>query len=299
MFTFYIFAGKEIGILLQEKLNRNTNRAGLCIICSCTNPPGLQPIENCSAPEKMTQCFGNELGYLTHRVDDMTSDRLESLLLELTNLSIPEACTKDFRFLFSFFGHGNAKEICLSDCNVERSLIIEKLQKMSRKHVKIILFDSCRTDTDSCRTVKDSFPVTMPEPIPETQILRSMPGIGETTSREEKSYSPRAKRANTLVIYATDPKCEAYYSPLNGCGLVTYHFTRLASDLDMPILTMLSNVRKEVDKAIQEEEPSKADISQVLNYEDRIMDAANINLFAESKGNSKYQRICHIPSEYF
>lgn len=226
----------------------------------------------------MTQCFGMELGYLTHRVDDMSSHDLESLLLELTNLRIPEACSKDFRLLFSFFGHGNAEQICLSDCNFNRSPIIERLQKMSRTLVKIILFDCCRTD---------SFPVTMSKPIPETQKLRDMPGIGRTTNWEMKSYSPRAERVNTLVIYATDPQCKAYYSCSEGCGLVTHHFTRLASSLDKPLLTMLTEVRKEVDKAIQQQEPF-ADISQVLNYNERIMGAADINLLAESKGSSKY-----------
>lgn len=225
----------------------------------------------------MTQCFGMELGYLTHKVDDMSSHSLQSLLLELTNLRIPEACSKDFRLLFSFFGHGNAEEICLSDGNVKRLPIIETLQKMSRVLIKIILFDCCRTDP---------FPVTMSKPIPETQKLRDMGG--GTTNWEMKSYSPRAERVNTLVIYATDLQCKAYYSYLKGCGLVTYHFTELASTLDKPLLAMLSEVRKEVDMATQQEEPFRANISQVLDYNERIMGAADINLLAESKGSSKY-----------
>lgn len=206
----------------------------------------------------------------------MSSHSLKSLLLELTNLRIPEACSKDFRLLFSFFGHGNAEEICLSDGNVKRLPIIETLQKMSPTLVKIILFDCCRTDP---------FQVTMSEPIPETQKLRDMPGIGGTTNWENKSYSPRAERVNTLVIYATDLQCKAYYSYWEGCGLVTYHFTRLASSLDKPILVMLSEVRKEVDMATQDEEPH---IFQVLDYNERIMGASRINLLAESKGSSKY-----------
>lgn len=258
------------------------DKAGLCIICSCTNPPNLEPIPNCTAPDRMVQCFGTELGYVTHIIGpNMSSHDLNNLLQALSELSIPDDCSKDFRFLLSFFGHGNEKEICLSDGNFKRSSIIVELQKMSRALFKIILFDSCRTESPS---------VKMSRPIQETQMFGGMPA--GKTQWESKSYYPHAECVNTLVIYATDFNCKAYYTTVDGCGLVTHFFTTLASSSNRSLPVVLENVRKEVDKIIKDHEPEITSLAgnsppfQVLIYEDRLM--GDVNFLAESKGNGNY-----------
>ena len=78
---------------------------------------------------------------------------------------------------------------------------------------------------------------------------------------------------NTLVIYSTDIYHDAYFHD-NGCGLMTYFFTKFASELNEPLSVVLTEVRKEVTKHMKKE--------QVLVFEDRLMD--NIYLLAESKG---------------
>lgn len=230
----------------------------------------------------MVKCFGTELGYVTHEVGpNMSSHDLNNLLQALSELIIPDNCSKDFRFLLSFFGHGNEEEICLSDGNVKRSSIIIELQKMSRALFKIILFDSCRTG---------SSPVKMSTPIQETQMLGDMPA--GKTQWESKSYYPHADCVNTLVIYATDFKCKAYYTIVDGCGLVTHFLTKLASSLNKSLPVVLENVRKEVDETIKAcgvEIIFLAGNSppyQVLIYEDRLM--GDVNFLAESKGNGNY-----------
>ena len=76
----------------------------------------------------------------------MSYHDLDNLMEELSTLSVPEDCGKDFRFLLSFFGHGDNDRICLADGKVGCTTIISKLQEMIPTHAKIVLFDSCRKD---------------------------------------------------------------------------------------------------------------------------------------------------------
>ena len=267
------------GSPLQDQLNRNTHKAGLCVICSCTRPRYAEPIENCTAPEKMNTCFGLKLGYSTIEVEtNLSKQTLFNLLRDLSKLRIPESCSKGFRFLFYFFGHGNDKEICLADGNVRRSQIISELQKIDPVLFKIVLFDSCLSENNE--------EVNEVEPIQET--VAPLPGVDSQWEKEQ--HYPYAKCVNTLVIYATDYRCKAYYidgdkyPEMKGCGLVTYYFTSLTPLLNQPLPAVLAEVRKEVDKFLRERALCQTNSlpPQVLIYEDLLM--GNINLLAESKG---------------
>ena len=263
---------------MQDQLNRNTHKAGLCVICSCNRPRYAEPIENCTAPEKMNTCFGLKLGYSTIEVEpNLSKQTLFRLLRDLSGLKIPKSCGKDFRLLFYFFGHGNEREICLADCNVERSQIISELQRMDPVLFKIVLFDSCRSENDE--------EVNEVEPIQET--VACLPGKSQW---ENEDHYPYAKCVNTLVIHSTDYRCKAYYidgdkdPEMKGCGLVTHYFTTLAPQLNEPLSAVLAEVRKKVDTFIRERAIHQTNSypPQVLIYEDRLM--GNVNLLAESKG---------------
>ena len=69
LFESYIYCC--IGSALQYQLNHSINKVGLCVICSCTNPKHGEDIVGCTAPDKMSKCFGNDLGYLAS-VDRVT-----------------------------------------------------------------------------------------------------------------------------------------------------------------------------------------------------------------------------------
>ena len=279
----------SIGNLRQEQLNRNAHKAGLCVICSCTRPMYGEPIENCTAPERMNTCFGTKLGYSVFKVDSNLSTRtLEKLLYDLSRLQIPPECAKNFRFLFYFFGHGMEKEICLSDGNFKRSRIIEELQKISRDRFKIALLDSCRHE-DTSPTQKEATgydrEVTMNEPIQDT--------VSTVTGQSQwEDHNDHRLHMNTLVISATNFRSKAYYMDsdafpeMKGCGLVTHFFTTLAPKMNQPIMAVLAEVRKEVDEFFKKNQQHFSSLPpQVLAYEDMLM--GNGNLLAESKGNGK------------
>jgi hypothetical protein len=273
------------GSPLQDQLNRNTHKAGLCVICSCTHPYYGEPIENCTAPEKMNVCFEHKLGYSTSKMEaNLSTQKLFELLRELRALKIPESCSKDFRFLFYFFGHGNEREICLVDGNVQRSQIISELQKMDPVLFKLVLFDSCRS-----------------EEVNEEPIQETVPALPGTSQWENQEHYPHAKCVNTLVIHSTDYRCKAYYidddthPDMKGCGLVTYYFTTLAPLLNEPLPAVLTEVRKEVDKFLKERTLCQTNSlpPQVLIYEDRLM--GNVNLLAESKGTVRVRPVIIPP----
>ena len=107
----------------------------------------------------MALCFEEKLGYSLYEVKDLSILHLEKLLNDLGNIQIPSTCNKDFRFFFFFFGHGTANEICLSDGNIEKSVIISQLQKIHKDKFKIVFFDSCQTvPQDESSSVPDSVP---------------------------------------------------------------------------------------------------------------------------------------------
>ena len=286
---YYVYNYTENKV--QQQLYRDADKAGLCVICSCTQPHVGEPIKNCTATLKMRTCFETKLGFSTILVEpNMSSQNLYSLLRELSTLQIPDSCGGDFRFLFYFFGHGFEDSICLADGNVKRSEIISELQKMKRTIFKIILFDSCRVDSSH---KPYSLEVNMGDYMEEaTQASGYMEGLaGSGLPNEGERTCPYADCVNTLVINATDYRHKAYYldddkhPEMKGCGLVTYYFTTLISQLNEPIFAVLAEVRKSVDEFIKQNAVLKSGIDlspQVLVYDDRLM--GNINLLAESKG---------------
>ena len=200
----------------------------------------------------MRKCFKNNLGYLKIEVGpNMSSDNLKILLQELSELKIPKSCSKTFRFLFYFFGHGNAEKICLADGDVRHEYIITEIQNMcpSRENFfKIILYDSCRSDPYAVNT----------EAIQQKGDIRDL--SGKEQKWEHKIGYPNGKCVNTLVIHATDYYCKAYYvdgksklhvdDEMRGCGVVTYFFTQLVSSMNEPLTVVLAEVRKRVNKYI-------------------------------------------------
>ena len=277
--SHYCHAGDQI----RELVYQDTHKAGLCVICSCTNPCYAEPIENCTAPQKMRTCFESKLGYSTILVGpDMSTQDLYDVLRDL---KIPEACSDDYRFLFYFFGRGTDDEICLADGNFKRSDIISELQKLSPNIFKIVFFDSCRTDSNSNTY---SFEVTMHKPIQETASIQ---GLSWTSQWKKEKHYPYADCVNTLVINATDYNSMAYYidggkhADMKGCGLVTHYFTTLAPLMNESLPDVLAKVRVKVDGFIKEYASAHTGTilrAQVLVYDDRLM--GKVNLLAESKG---------------
>ena len=242
---------------MQSQLNHSINKAGLCVICSCINPQHGEALVGCTAPTKMSKCFGNDLGFSVMEVpsDCLSRAKMNQLLRDLGRVKMPTPREEPFRFFFYFFGHGNSTEICLTDGNFERSKIITEIQKIDKNLCKIVLFDSCRLASKN-----------------------------NSSQSEEEGQYPRS--VNTLVIHANEYKTEAFYSTsdnfpeMKGCGLVTYYFTKLAAKLNQPLSAVLTEVRQEVDKFTQEN--TDANYNQMLVFEDRLMQ--NVNLLAESKG---------------
>jgi hypothetical protein len=281
----------SVGSPLQDQIHRIVqHKAGLSIICSCTNPRNGEPINDCTASEKMSQCFGEGLGFSVFESSDLSINKMHRLLRDLGCLKVPPSCDDDFRFIFYFFGHGTENELCLTDGNVQRSLVVGELQKIDQKLFKIVLFDSCRTkdrrSAESEHLSCNTSAVTMQEPIQEINKMVSLPG---GIWKEEEHY-PFAQCINTLVIYSTSPYSKAFYydsddyPEMKVCGLVTYFFTKLVSTENKALSAILSDVRKEVVSLIREKVSYQSDNPlQVLVYEDLLM--GNVNLLAESKGN--------------
>jgi hypothetical protein len=136
----------------------------------------------------------------------------------------------------------------------------------------------------------------MQEPIQEINKMVSLPG---GIWKEEEHY-PFAQCINTLVIYSTSPYSKAFYydsddyPEMKVCGLVTYFFTKLVSTENKALSAILSDVRKEVVSLIREKVSYQSDNPlQVLVYEDLLM--GNVNLLAESKGNSRVKPVIINP----
>ena len=276
---------------MQVQLNPDVDTAGLCIICSCTEPYNGEHIEYHTAPEKMAECFQKKLGYSLYEVKNVSKSRMETLLSDLSNLKLPS--TSDFRILFYFFGHGTENEICLKDGNFERSKIKKALQNISKDMVRMVLFDSCRlVSKDQSSSIPIDVPpyqydpkVTMKKPI---QAVGSLPGRSDWNDIPESSCPDCF---NMLVINATDYSGRAYYAvsdtypDIKGCGLVTYFFTRLVAEMNQPLVAVLVEVRKKVDDFLKKETNRCHDAKlypQVLMYQDRTIE--HVNLLAESKG---------------
>ena len=249
---------------------------------------------NCTAPKRMDICFGTKLGYSTSDHPSLSMGDMQKLLHDLSTLRTPLSCGKDFHFLFYFFGHGTGSHICLSDGDFECSEIVTKFQKIDHTKFKIILFDSCRVVEAQCRPQAAEPMGYLAVDTNKPHQIKSLPGHSSQWE-EIKSYP----YVNTLVIYATDFRSNAYYSTSNehpemkGCGLVTHFFTTLAPTLNRSLTAVLSEVRKEVNEFIRKKAlpPKRMSIPapQVLVYEDRLM--GNVNLLAESKGEGIYVHV--------
>lgn len=259
----------------------------MCILCACTKSwSAEEPIEPSDAVKRMRECFEDKLGYLVIQVGTIiTSKHLDEVLQELSEVQLP--CSYH-RLFFYYFGHGTEKFLCLADQNFERSHIIGQLQSMYPTHsgefFKIFLFDSCRTG---------NFSTTYPIQAQDKGTSGALSG-GEGPTWKKKMKE--SFTANTLVISAADFNSKAYYidhsdEQVNGCGLVTLFFTKLAPELNVSLCDLLRCVRVEVDKYIRnhpkyvQPENSLHYYPQVLVYEDRLM--GSVNLLAESTGSGK------------
>ena len=287
-----VFAVSE----LQDLLNHSKDKAGLCIICSCANPQQGKRILECTAPQKMTKCFGNDLGFSIREYSDLSIERMRKLLDDVGSLKIPQFCVKDFRFFFYFFGHGNEKEICLTDGNFQRHEIVSKVQKFDEDQslCKVLLIDSCRHKTQQLASatqentnLEHSEIHGEPVKASETERGKSVMALGDDSEWEEREAYPES--INTLVIYSTFRSSEALYvtdryHDMRGCGVMTYFFTQLASTLNQPLSVVLTKVREKVAIFIKEVESSLS--PQVLVFDHFLMES--VNLLAESKGAGTY-----------
>ena len=273
---------------LQDLLNHSTEKAGLCVICCCTSPRNGKRIVNCTAPQRMAKCFGEDLGFSVVLKTDISIEEMNTLMMDLENLKIPTSFSENFRFIFYFFGHGNEDEICLKDGNFSRKDIIKELQKINQSLCKVVIFDSCRNRRANVNPVsdeQDGFELNV-QPVQETEREEySERVIGKLGSGWEKCGA-YPETINTLIIYSTDERSEAYYETGNqlegmrGCGLMTFYLTELAPKLNQPLSVVLTEVRAKVDEHIKDYAPHNP--SQVLVFEHRLM--RNINLLAESRG---------------
>ena len=284
---------------LQNVLNHSSNKAGLCVICSCTSPKKGKRIKDCTAPTKMAKCFGEDLGYSVTEVNsDLSISTMRRLLYDLGCLKMPDFCSKNFRFVFYFFGHGNETEICLTDGNFPRQEIISKVQKITKSRCKIVIMDSCRTRKNIHSSAKDDLPgykfdaiVKKPLEATETKAKKSQQVVGilggDGSEWEERDKYPET--INTIVIYSAAEFTKAHYDTtewdpeMKGCGFMTYFFVKLASTLNLPLSALLTEVRKNVDAFIREHLPENP--PQILVFDDVLMQ--NINLLAESRGKGK------------
>ena len=246
-------------------MQANPGKFGIAFLCVSTGSPGTDEyIANCTALEKMKECLGEKLGYLTFDVGtNITTSQMDSIISQVETLKLPPSYQ---RVIFYFFGHGNDESVKLADGYYPRQHIISKFQLIcpSESDVfKIFIFDSCRMVNGTATTC---------EAVQESNEQRALTG-GEAW----KTRGQYPESTNTLVINATDLDSKAYYLTTNGCGLMTQFFTELAPTRNESFRDLLVAVRKEI---------AEQTTAQILVYEDKLM--GTVNLLAESQGTGKY-----------
>ena len=214
--------------------------------------------------ERMKDCLGEKLGYLTIDVGmNITTGQLDSLIDQVKQLKLPESYQ---RVIVYFFGHGNDNSVKLADGYVERKHIISKFQLICPPEsdvFKIFIFDSCRmVKAITCEAVQESI---------EQKAL--------TGGEAWKSKGTYPESTNTLVINATDCNSKAYYRVKNGCGLMTQFFTELAPTRNVSFHDLLVAMRQKIIAHTMSKR------MQILVYEDKLM--GTVNLLAESQGTGK------------
>ena len=256
---------------LQALVDANQHKTGIAFLCICTGDPNKEDfIANCTALEKMENCLGTKLGYLTTSVGtNMTTSQSDSLVSQVPMLGLPESYN---RVVFYFLGHGNDDSLQFADGFVERQHIISTFQLISPTNenlFKIFIFDSCRmVDVTTC------------EAIQESSDYRALTGESwEAIGRYPESV-------NTLVINATTCNSRAYYSAIDGCGLLTNFFTELAPTRNESLRDLLAVIRQKIARKTQMD---TLNTTQILVYEDKVM--GFINLLAESQGTGIYSYI--------
>ena len=242
----------------------NPHKAGIAFLCVSTDDPRSENfIANCTALEKMNNCLGTKLGYLTISAGtNMTTNQLESIIGQLTLLDLPESYE---RVVFYYFGHGSDDSLKFTDGFIERQYIISKFQLIGPTNenlFRIFIFDSCRMVN-----------ITTCEAVQESSSCRALAG----EPWEAKGKYPES--VNTLVINATTCNSKAYYRESDGYGLLTQFFTELAPTRNESLRDLLAVVRQMIAHEMQLE---TLKTTQILVYEDKIMGI--INLLAESRG---------------
>ena len=256
---------------LQALVDANQHKAGIAFLCVSTGDPRSGDfIANSTALEKMEDCLGTKLGYLTISVGtNMTTSQFGSLVSQVTMLKLPESYN---RVMFYFFGHGNDDSLQFADGAIERQHIISKFQLISPTNenlFKIFIFDSCRMVN-----------VTMCEAIQESSGCKALAG------EAWEAIGQYPESVNTLVINATTCNSKAYYRDIDGCGLLTKFFTELAPTRNESLRDLLAVMRQ---KIAHETQMDTLNTTQILVYEDRVMGI--INLLAESQGTGIYSCI--------
>ena len=248
----------------------------------------------------MNKCLGEDLGFSVIEVNtDLSTETMIRLLYDFGRLQVPKYCEEHFRFFFYFFGHGSSTEICLTNGNLERSTIVNEVQKVNKSLCKIVLFDSCRVEEEKSLEegpYQYNLEPNVDKPIEATEggslsdVFSSLHIGGPEWEAKEKYPNS----INTLVIYATEDRGKAYYPDndrfpaMKGCGLVTYFFTELAPALNQPLSVLLTEVRQKVDQFIKDNCSLGSRVNpQVLVFEHRLM--KNVNLLAESKGKGTFK----------
>ena len=245
----------QLYTVLADVIKKDSKAIGLAVLCVSTGSPGNPDyIENCSAMERMQDCFETKLGYLTIPMGvNITTSQLLLLMNEVKTLTLPN---RFCRIIFYFFGHGDEDSIKCADGYISRQAIITSFQSVCSSNTdifKIFLFDCCR------------------------MVNARAKGISYDESASELQRKLVAK--NTLVINAADCNCKAYYDITKGCGLMTHFFTEFASTRNESLYDLLVMVRASVITH------SSSDISQMLVYEDKLM--GTCRLLAESHGSGK------------
>ena len=244
-------------------MQANPEKFGIAFLCVSTGSPGSDEyIANCTALDKMKDCLGKKLGYLTFDVGtNITTSQLDSIISQVETLKLPPSYQ---RVIFYFFGHGNDESVKLADGYFPRQHIISKFQLICPPEsdvFKIFIFDSCRmVSGTTCEAVQESL---------EQRAL--------TGGEAWKTRGQYPESTNTLVINATDFDSKAYYLTTNGCGLMTQFFTELAPIRNESFRDLLAAMRKEI---------AEQTTAQILVYEDKLM--GTVNLLAESQGIGKY-----------
>ena len=253
---------------IQVLVNANPHKAGIAILCVSGNF-----ITNCTASEKMKDCLGTKLGYLTISVGtNITTNQLDSLISQLAMLKLPESYN---RVIFYFFGHGSDESLQFADGTIERQYIISKFQLISSTNVnlfKIFIFDSCRmVNGTTC------------EGIQESSDCKTSSSYRVLAGESWKAKGQYPESVNTLVINATTCNNKAYYRDIDGCGLLTKYFTELAPTRNESLRDLLAVIRQ---KIAHETQMEMLKTTQILVYEDKVMGI--INLLAESQGTGEY-----------